>query len=176
MITARGDTEKARYGQAMVTGADTTSAGGAASPAEHPGTDDHAGLDAAGFTHRIHVRYGECDMQGVVFNPNYFAYVDDAMDVWLRVTLGDDYLGHFDYMVKKASIEWFAPARARDVIDLRPSVTRWGRSSFDVRIRLDVGSRSIAQADLVLISVEPGAHEPCAVPDDVRRALAQPPA
>jgi len=37
-----------------------------------------------GFTHRVRVRYGDCDMQGVVFNPNYFVFLDDAMDMWLQ--------------------------------------------------------------------------------------------
>jgi acyl-CoA thioester hydrolase len=146
----------------MGTGRETTTAGHA-----NTGPD----LGTAEFTHQIRVRYGDCDMQGVVFNPNYFGYVDDAMDTWLQARLGDDYLGRFDYMVKKASIEWFAPARARDVVELRPAVTRWGSSSFEVGVRLDVGCRTIAHADLLLISVEPGAHEPRAVPDDVRRAL-----
>ena len=27
-------------------------------------------------THRLRVRYGECDPQGVVFNAQYFAYFD----------------------------------------------------------------------------------------------------
>src|SRR5918999_676108 len=106
---------------------------------------------AAIYTHRIRVRYGECDMQGGVFNPHYFAYVDDAMDTWLHAVLGDNYLGRFDYMVKKVSIEWFAPARVRDVIELRPAVARWGRSSFDVTVRLERGSEPLARADLVLI-------------------------
>lgn len=45
----------------------------------------------AGFVHRVRVRYGDCDMQGVVFNANYVAYVDDAMDMWLQHALGEDY-------------------------------------------------------------------------------------
>jgi acyl-CoA thioester hydrolase len=127
----------------------------------------------SGFTHRIRVRYGDCDMQGVVFNPNYFAYVDDAMDMWLHAVLGGggDYLGKFDYMVKKLSMEWFAPARFRDVIDLCPEVTRWGRSSFDVTVRLERDSELLARADMVLISVTPDTHSPVAVPDEVREAL-----
>ena len=40
-----------------------------------------------GYTQRIRVRYGECDMQRVVFNPNYFVYCDDIMDCWTRVAL-----------------------------------------------------------------------------------------
>jgi acyl-CoA thioesterase FadM len=30
------------------------------------------------YRHTIRVRYGECDMQRVVFNAHYFAYCDDA--------------------------------------------------------------------------------------------------
>ena len=38
------------------------------------------------------VRYGECDQQGVVFNAHYLAYVDDALDQWLRVLFPDGYV------------------------------------------------------------------------------------
>jgi acyl-CoA thioester hydrolase len=167
MITGTRPHVKPRYGQAMVTNRDTP----ATEATEAPGATESS--EATGFIHRVRVRYGDCDMQGVVFNPNYFAYVDDAMDTWLETSLGGggDYLEHFDYVVKKASMEWFSAARARDVIDLRPVVTRWGRSSFEVHVRLDVGSRPVARADLVLISVKPGTHDPLAVPEDVRQAL-----
>ena len=35
------------------------------------------------FSHRLRVRYGECDAQGIVFNANYLAYVDVALtELW----------------------------------------------------------------------------------------------
>jgi YbgC/YbaW family acyl-CoA thioester hydrolase len=37
-----------------------------------------------GLHHEIRVRYGEVDMQRVVFNANYLAYCDDAADLWFR--------------------------------------------------------------------------------------------
>ena len=43
------------------------------------------------FRHSIRVRYGECDMQGVVFNAHYLAYVDDALEhrrLWLHGEIG----------------------------------------------------------------------------------------
>ena len=127
----------------------------------------------ASFAHQVRVRYGECDMQGVVFNPNYFVYVDDAMDMWIQAELGPGYLDEFDYVVKKASLEWEALARVRDVVEMRPEVTRWGRTSFDVSVALSVEERPIGVAELVLISVKPRSHEPVpvAVPDKVRNAL-----
>ncbi|MFM7093508.1 MAG: acyl-CoA thioesterase, partial [Actinomycetota bacterium] len=36
------------------------------------------------YEHRIRIRYGECDMQKVVFNAHYLAYCDDAADCWMR--------------------------------------------------------------------------------------------
>jgi acyl-CoA thioester hydrolase len=134
-------------------------------------TQDSPG--SAGFTHRIRVRYSDCDMQGVVFNSNYFDYLDDAMAMWLEMVLGPSFLGEFDYVVKKASLEWQSPARFRDVVEMRPRVTRWGRTSFEVAIGLSVDGRAVGEAGFVFISVEPGAHEPTPVPipDKVRNAL-----
>ena len=31
------------------------------------------------FVHELRVRYGECDPQGIVFNPNYLAYFDHTV-------------------------------------------------------------------------------------------------
>ena len=45
------------------------------------------------YVHRIRVRYGECDMQRVVFNAHYMAYCDDAVDTWFRAELAPDGLG-----------------------------------------------------------------------------------
>jgi acyl-CoA thioester hydrolase len=126
-----------------------------------------------GFAHRVRVRYGDCDMQGVVFNANYFAYLDDAMDMWIQTELGPDYLQKFDYVVKKACLEWESPARAREVVEMRPEVTRWGRTSFNVSVALSVEERPVGVAEFVFISVEPGSHEPkpVPIPDKVRDAL-----
>ncbi len=42
-------------------------------------------MDAAcRFSHRLRVRWGECDMQGIVFNPHYMAYVDVALTEYWR--------------------------------------------------------------------------------------------
>lgn len=136
---------------------------------EHQIPDD-VGRESA-HVHRLRVRYGECDMQGVVFNANYFAYVDDAIDVWLRKAVGSGYLDFFECQVKKATLEWFSPARAHEVLEVRLEVTRWGRTSFDVTVSLDVGDRHVATGELVLVSVAPEGHTPTPVPDEVREAL-----
>lgn len=103
-------------------------------------------------SHSIRVRYGECGMQGVVFNPNY----------WHR---------QFDGMVKKMTVEWFSPATNNETIDFTLEVSRWGNTSFDVTVRAAVGDRRIITAVLVYVSVTPGGKTPCPVPEAVRAAL-----
>jgi acyl-CoA thioester hydrolase len=110
-------------------------------------------------------------MQQVVFNANYLAYIDDAIDTWMRTVLGPiEQLG-FDFMVKKATVEWQAPARFGDTLDLDVSVARWGRSSFDVLVLGSAGDRSIFTATLVYVSTAPGEAAATPIPDSVRAAL-----
>jgi acyl-CoA thioester hydrolase len=110
-------------------------------------------------------------MQHVVFNANYLAYIDDAIDCWFRQALGHFEEHGFDFMVKKITIEWQSPARFGDTIDLEVIVGRWGRTSFDVIVSGVVGDRPIFDASLVYISTTPGEPTPTPVPDAVRAAL-----
>jgi acyl-CoA thioester hydrolase len=127
--------------------------------------------------HTLRVRYGECDMQGVVFNAHYLAYCDDALTAWMSSALPDDvpYGGAsaptFDYMVKRAEVIWTAPFRFGDVVDLDCSVERWGRTSFDVRVRGSVDGAERFVATFVQVSVTPGTYTPAPVPEHVKAAL-----
>ena len=121
------------------------------------------------YRHSVTVRYGECDMQGVVFNAHYLAYADDAVAHWFRSrSISFDL---FDFMVKKATLTWSGGSTFGDVIDLDCSVSRWGRSSFDVVVRGTVGGTERVEIVLVYESVTPGTHTPCLIPDHARTAL-----
>ena len=78
------------------------------------------------YRHPVRIRYGECDMQKVVFNANYLAYIDDATDTWMRTALGEFETTGFDFMVKKVTIEWQSAARFGELLELELDVTRWG--------------------------------------------------
>lgn len=130
---------------------------------------------------RYRVRYDECDMQGVVFNANYWVWVDDAVAQWMRrgvgahrgvdaTTIAWSDLG-FDFMVKTASGTWHEGATHGDIVDAACEVSRWGNTSFDVRVSLTVEARPIFDCTIVYVSVEPGTHTPCRVPDSIRDAL-----
>jgi acyl-CoA thioester hydrolase len=125
------------------------------------------------FRHDVRIRYGEVDLQGVVFNAHYLAYVDDCIDSWLRsIEVHFEDLG-WDIMVKKITIEWLGSAGIGDVLSLVPTVSRWGRTSFEVTVAGAVGERPVFEALVVYVGVVTGTTKPAAVPDEIRAALSE---
>ena len=128
------------------------------------------------FRHRLKVRYGEVDQQGVVFNAHYLAYVDDTIDTWFRDALGPSFQEHdWDIMLKKAVVEWSSPAGLGDTHDLDAAIGRWGRTSLDVRVDGAVDGRAVFTAVITYVGVHFGTHTPRRAPDAVRAALGEPP-
>lgn len=124
------------------------------------------------YVHRIRPRYGEIDMQRVVFNAHYLAYCDDAADSWFRQVgagLTDDW---WDVMLKRADITWDGAARLGDDLAIALSVNRWGRTSFDVLFEGTVGPQRVFQAVITYVAVKTGTTETIPVPDDFRAAAA----
>lgn len=135
----------------------------------------------AAFRHSITVRYGECDMQKVVFNANYLAYVDDAVDSWMRTALAHQLLASpdpsnlhsigFDFMVKKVELTWTAAVRFAETVDLDCSVSRWGTTSFDVSVLGSVAGDRRFDALVTYVSVDPKSQRPEPIPPLVKETL-----
>ena len=133
------------------------------------------------YKQQIRVRYGECDMQRVVFNANYFAYCDDVVDSWTRLALSSElhaagsatdlHAIGFDFMLKSINFTWHGPVRFGDVILMSAAVSRWGTTSFDVAINGSVQSDSRFDAVITYVSVDPATQRPVAVPTVVKEAL-----
>lgn len=124
------------------------------------------------YRHEIRVRYGDCDMQQVVFNAHYLAYCDDAVMCWFVSRLGNK-MHEFDCMLKTVNITWHRPLRVGEQVSLDCGVARWGNSSFDVAIHGHVAGESSFDASIVYVSTTPGAPKVTPVPDWVKSALQQ---
>ena len=125
------------------------------------------------FVHSIRVRYGEVDMQQVVFNANYLAYCDDAIENW-HAALGLNILDHgWDIMLKKAVIEWAGAATSRDVIDIAVGVRRWGNTSLDVGFTGSVAGRAVFDATITYVGVKPGTRETMPPPAAVKALMGE---
>jgi acyl-CoA thioester hydrolase len=131
---------------------------------------------AVTYRHTLRIRYGECDMQGIVFNAHYLAYCDDAFGAWVGAVLpgamafvGND--GSFDVLVKKAVVTWREALRFGETVDIDCSVARWGRTSFDVHFGGSVDGTERFDVVVTYVNVMPGSHAPAPVAGDVRAAL-----
>ncbi len=125
----------------------------------------------AGFRHSIRVRYGEVDLQRVVFNAHYMAYCDDAVEAWFEAAGIDTLAIGWDFMLKKAVLEWRSGASLREILDLDLGVVRWGNTSFDVGVVGAVGDRPVFSAVLTYVGVDSVTISPSTVPEDVRSRL-----
>jgi acyl-CoA thioester hydrolase len=122
------------------------------------------------YQHDIRVRYGECDMQQVVFNAHYLAYADDAVMCWFADRLGGR-IHEFDCMLKSVNLVWHRPLRLGDTAQLHCTVRRFGTTSFDVHVHGSVAGEASFEATIVYVSTTPGAPVPTPVPNWVKDAL-----
>ena len=130
--------------------------------------------DAAKYVHRIRVRYGEVDMQRVVFNAHYLAYCDDAVEAWLQHQgLQVAELG-WDFMLKKATIEWQGSATVHDIVEIEVGVDRWGNTSFDVGFTGTVKGNPVFIASITYVGVTFGTRNPMPPPARARELMDAP--
>lgn len=123
------------------------------------------------YVHRIRIRYGEVDMQRVVFNAHYLAYCDDALETWWQVRGVDVEEAGWDAMLKKATIEWQGSATVHDTLAITVEVSRWGTTSFDVTYTGTVDDRPVFSAVVTYVGVRLGTTETIPPPDEVRTRL-----
>jgi acyl-CoA thioester hydrolase len=130
------------------------------------------------FVHAVRVRYGEVDLQGVVFNAHWLAYVDDAFTRFLaHLGFGVDAVDRhgFDAMVVHAELDWRGGAAFDDHIGLEVGIARLGASSFDRTCVARVEGRIVVVARLTYVTVAPGESRSVAIPSAVRAAFEQHP-
>jgi acyl-CoA thioester hydrolase len=123
------------------------------------------------YRHEIRVRYGEVDMQRVVFNAHYLAYCDDAVDTWIRSVPGGYGDASWDMMLKKIEVTWHGSAGLQDVLALDVDVRRWGNTSFDVGVEGGVDGRPVFSAVITYVAVVHGTTDTVPVPEGFRAAV-----
>ena len=126
-------------------------------------------------THRLRVRYGECDPQGVVFNAHYFAYFDIALtELWREAAGG--YAGMMedglDLQVVEATARYKAPARFDDELDIEIEVTHLGTTSMVTSLAIRRDGALLVEGELAHVFVDAKALTKVPIPDRLRAALA----
>jgi len=128
------------------------------------------------FTHRIRVRYAECDAQGVVFNAHYYAYFDLLMTELWRENIGpyDEMVAQgADMSVVASGARFIAPARFDDEIDLGAKVLRLGNTAMSTAITITRArdGAELVDGEIHHVFVDPATYTKRSIPDDVRAGL-----
>jgi acyl-CoA thioester hydrolase len=128
------------------------------------------------FRYYLRVRYIECDAQKVVFNSRYSEYVDVSVNELLRAAgvLHEFTGGHLDFQLVKQTIEWKAPARFDQVLELSIVATRLGNTSFTVATEFRIAGGDgavIVTIETIYVLVDGRTLTKLPLPDALRAAL-----
>jgi acyl-CoA thioester hydrolase len=126
------------------------------------------------FEHRLRVRFGECDPQGIVFNAHYVAYFDVALTELWRAALGS--WGAMvergvDAVVAQLEVRFHAPARADDLITLAVGVEALGRTSLTTVVDVARDGELLVAGRLRHVFVDAGTWQKTPMPDWIREGL-----
>ena len=131
--------------------------------------------------HRLRVRYGECDPQGIVFNANYLLYFDVAFTEMWRAAVGpwqDMVARGIDAVVAETNLRFHSPARFDDELHLHVRIARLGTTAVTTEIDVMRGEELLLAGWLRHVCVDTDALKhgkpgPRPWPDDIRAGLAR---
>ena len=129
---------------------------------------------ASTFRHRLRVRYGECDPQGVVFNANYLAYFDLVLTELWREAIGaynEMVAAGADMVVAEATVRFRSSATFDDELDFTATLANLGNTSMTTHIEARIGDRLVVEGEMRHVFIDPATKQKRAMPDDIRAAL-----
>ena len=130
--------------------------------------------DEYAFSVRTRVAFSDTDAQGVVYYGRYNPYFDLARGEYLRSLglLHRDRTG--DFVMRANDVEYFAPARFDDELEIHVRVSRVGRTSvtFEFAAHKVPEDTLMVTAHQTLVYVDLASRRAAAVPDEYRNAVA----
>ena len=124
--------------------------------------------------HPIRVYYEDTDAGGVVYNANYLKFAERGRTEWLR-ELGHnqrDILTEFNIflVVRNAEIDYRAPARLDDVLDLSSEIVDIGNTSLTMKQIVRRDDVILAEIKVVIVAMTP-AGKAVRIPPHLRQIL-----
>lgn len=129
------------------------------------------------FSHRLRVRWMEVDAQQVVFNGHYLTYLDVGIsEYWRAVGLPyPEGVKHEqgDIFVRRNTLEYHAPARLDDWLDIGVRCERIGNSSITIAWAIWAQGRLLVTGETVYVHTSLSTGKSAPVPESVRRQIEQ---
>ncbi len=128
------------------------------------------------FAHRQRVRYGETDLQAVVYYANYLLYAEVGRVAYLRhlgIDYGRDLLARgIDFTIGEASVRYVAPLRFDDEYDIRVRVGSIRRASWEFEYAIDrADGLRCATASTVQVIIDRATKKPIRIPAEMLATL-----
>lgn len=123
------------------------------------------------YSHRLDVRFRDCDPLGHANNAVYLTYLEQARLHCWRAMWG---FGEPDSLVPgvimaRAEIDYRWPARYGQTLEIRIDLAAIGRTSFTYDYEIvDEENRSIASARTVQVMYDYATAKPVPIPDEIR--------
>jgi acyl-CoA thioester hydrolase len=120
------------------------------------------------FFHEHRVRWAEVDPQAIVFNANYFVFVDHAATEYFRAVgmMWDDTLkAGFDFFTVNANCNFRNPARLDELIQIGFRCKRFGTSSVDYVFGIFRGDELLADGTMTYVCADDETRRPIPLPD-----------
>ncbi len=131
----------------------------------------------APFVHEFRVRYAECDVQGVVFNSHYLAFVDVGVTELWREAVAGGYNGMLDQgvdvVVADAHLKFIGSARFDDVLRIEVVVSHLGTTSIITRHRICRGDELLVEVEIRHVTVSREDYAKTPMPEWLRSGLEQ---
>jgi acyl-CoA thioester hydrolase len=132
-------------------------------------------------THRLEVRFRDCDAFGHVNNAVYFTYFEQARaSLWKTLGLSgfrDTDTSGVSVILAHAECDFRAPARFGDVLDVRLALEAIGRTSFTYGYEIISvpDGRTIATGRTVQVIFDYARRTPVEISADLRDKLSEAP-
>jgi acyl-CoA thioester hydrolase len=125
-------------------------------------------------SHRLRVRFRECDQQGVVFNGQYFGWFDDVFTEAFRaldMPYDEVIEAGVDVVVAEAKARYRAGARFDEELELRWWVAHLGTTAMTTRTDVLRGDQVLVEGEIRYVFVHAGTTDKRPIPDELRAKL-----
>jgi acyl-CoA thioester hydrolase len=132
-------------------------------------------VEAFPFRHRQRVRFGETDLQNVVYYANYLVYAEVGRVAYLRelgLLYGDLVARGLDFTIGEASVRYRAPLRFDDEFDIKVRVGEIKHSSWAFEYAIDrADGLQCAEATTVQVMIARSSLRATRIPEELRVIL-----
>ncbi|MEN0653868.1 MULTISPECIES: acyl-CoA thioesterase [Hyphobacterium] len=119
------------------------------------------------FFHTHRVRWSEVDPQAIVFNANYFVFVDHAVTEYFRATgmmWQQTKEQGFDFFTVNASCNFRSPARLDELIEIGFRCKRFGTSSVEYEFAIYRDAELLADGSMTYVCADVETRRPIPLP------------